>query len=86
VTQGQWEAVMGSNPSHSRRGRPGGERELGDAQEFLTRMNKKGDRYLYRLPSERSGSTRRERGEREKPKNLDAVAWYDQNSGGRRTQ
>ena len=84
VTQGQWEAVMGSNPSQFKAADgPVENVSWEDAQEFLTRMNKKGDRYLYRLPSDAEWEYAARAGEREKPKNLDAVAWYDQNSGGK---
>jgi formylglycine-generating enzyme required for sulfatase activity/tRNA A-37 threonylcarbamoyl transferase component Bud32 len=66
VTQGQWEAVMGYNPSSFARvqGIANEECKLlpvemvswDDVQEFLKKLNqseqKRGGRYLYRLPSE----------------------------------
>jgi formylglycine-generating enzyme required for sulfatase activity len=66
VTQGQWEAVMGNNPSSFARvqGIADEERKLfpvetvswDDAQEFIKKLNereqKRGGGYLYRLPSE----------------------------------
>jgi formylglycine-generating enzyme required for sulfatase activity len=66
VTQGQWQAVMGNNPSSFARvqGITDEERKLfpvemvswDDVQEFLKKLNeseqKRGGRYLYRLPTE----------------------------------
>ena len=66
VTQGQWEAVMGDNPSSFARvqGISDEERKLfpvemvswDDAQEFIKKLNeseqKRGGEYLYRLPTE----------------------------------
>jgi formylglycine-generating enzyme required for sulfatase activity/tRNA A-37 threonylcarbamoyl transferase component Bud32 len=66
VTQGQWEMVMGNNPSSFTRvrGIADEERKLfpvemvswADAQEFIKKLNeseqKRGGGYLYRLPSE----------------------------------
>jgi eukaryotic-like serine/threonine-protein kinase len=66
VTQGQWEAVMGNNPSAFARvqGISDEERKLfpvemvswDDAQEFIKKLNesakKRGSGYSYRLPSE----------------------------------
>jgi formylglycine-generating enzyme required for sulfatase activity len=86
VTQEQYLAVMGKNPSNFQ-----GESNLPveqvswlDAQEFLTRMNAKRNGHRYRLPSEaeweyaaRAGSTAAGTGL------LDAMAWDDSNSGGK---
>ena len=87
VTQGQWEAVMGSNTS--------GFQECGldcpvenvsweDAQEFIGRLNAMDGAGTYRLPTEaeweyaaRAGTTGDRYG------NLDAIAWYRDNSGRR---
>jgi len=55
VTQGQWEAVMGNNPSRFKEGGPECPVELvswKDAQEFLKKLNKTSDDLEYRLPTE----------------------------------
>ena len=84
VTQEQYQAVMGTNPSQSK-----GDNNLpvdsvtwNDAQEFLNRMNEREDRHHYRLPTEaeweyaaRAGTTQATYGP------LDSIAWYGNNSG-----
>jgi formylglycine-generating enzyme required for sulfatase activity len=85
VTQAQWEAVMGSNPSYFKGVNRPVENVLWDnAQQFIQRLNARNDGYVYRLPTEaeweyacRAGSTE------DYAVNLDAMAWYDDNSGGR---
>jgi formylglycine-generating enzyme required for sulfatase activity/predicted alpha/beta superfamily hydrolase len=84
VTQGQWESVMGVNPSRFR----GAERPVenvswDDAQQFLAALNRLGDGYHYRLPTEaeweyaaRAGS------DAVRPTPMREVAWYRGNSGG----
>ncbi len=55
VTQGQWQAVMGSNPSHfSSCGDdcPVEQVSWNDAQEFIRRLNAKEGTNQYRLPTE----------------------------------
>lgn len=53
VTQAQWRAVMGSNPSHFVGDDLPVERvQWSRAQEFIRRLNAKHDGYVYRLPSE----------------------------------
>ncbi len=82
ITQAQWEAVIGKNPSHFK-GDPALPVEnvsWNDAKKFcekLARMTGK----AYRLPSEaeweyacRAGTTGKYAGD------LDTMAWYDQNS------
>ena len=89
VTQGEWEAVMGTNPSHFSDCGPRCPVEQvswDDTQEFIRRMNAResGSGYVYRLPTEaeweygaRAGTTGARHGE------LDAIAWHRGNSGDR---
>ena len=89
VTQGEWESVMGSNPSYfdecgSRC--PVENVVWNDVQEFIRRLNEResGSEYEYRLPTEaeweyaaRAGTSGPRYGE------LDLIAWWDGNSGDR---
>ena len=87
VTQAEWEAVMGSNPS--RFDECGGDCPVenvswDDVQDFIGRLNALEGEVRYRLPTEaeweyaaRAGTA----GDRYAG-NLDAIAWYDGNSGG----
>ena len=87
VTQGEWESVMGSNPSSFDEcgSRCPVERvSWGDLQEFIRSLNERetGRGYRYRLPTEaeweyaaRAGTSVVRHGE------LDEVAWYADNSG-----
>jgi len=84
VTQGQWRAVMGDNPSEFKNGDdyPVEHVSWDDAQEFLKRLNQLDPGKNYRLPTEaeweyacRAGTTGERYGE------LDAIAWYNNNSG-----
>ena len=88
VTQGEWQALMGTNPASYV------DRTCGptcpatgvswtDAQGLVSRLNGLGDGFEYRLPTEaeweyaaRAGST----DDRYGP--LDRIAWYRENSGG----
>jgi formylglycine-generating enzyme required for sulfatase activity len=84
VTQAQWEAVMGSNPSHFKGpDRPVERVSWDEAQEFLKKLSAKGEG-RYRLPTEaeweyaaRAGST----GDRYSEA-LEEIGWYHGNSGG----
>jgi formylglycine-generating enzyme required for sulfatase activity len=77
VTQGEWQRLMGNNPSHFQGDRlPVEQVSWGDTQKFL--IKSKG----LRLPTEgeweyacRGGTTSSRYGE------LDAIGWYDGNSG-----
>jgi formylglycine-generating enzyme required for sulfatase activity len=55
VTQGQWQAVMGTNPSRFKdcgSNCPVEQVSWDDAQEFIKKLNARNDGYEYRLPSE----------------------------------
>jgi len=90
VTQGQWQRVMGSNPSWFKNcgdDCPVEEVSWNDAQDFIRRLNQREGTDKYRLPTEaeweyaaRAGSTTRfcfgnDNGQ------LGQYAWYDNNSG-----
>src|SRR5262245_39010611 len=53
VTQGQWQAVMGSNPSHFMGADfPVEQVDWNDVQKFFEKLNASNDGYRYRLPTE----------------------------------
>jgi formylglycine-generating enzyme required for sulfatase activity/uncharacterized protein YraI len=90
VTQGQWQAVMGNNPSMftGDPNRPVENVSWDDVQEFIRRLNAREGGAMYRLPTEaeweyaaRAGTTTRwsfgdDAGQ------LGRYAWYDRNAGG----
>ena len=86
VTQSEWQAVMGSNPSEfgGCGNCPVEQVSWDDVQGFIRRLNSQEGREVYRLPTEgeweyaaRAGTVGDRYG------NLDAIAWYGQNSGNR---
>ena len=97
VTQDEWQAVMGSNPSdNSGCGRcPVEEVSWEEVQDFIGRLNARSGGGRYRLPTEaeweyaaRGGTTTEtyagdltQRGGNVPV--LNGIAWYDENSGGR---
>ena len=83
VTQAQWQAVMGSNPSLVRGDNLPVERVTwNEAQEFIKRLNQISDEYIFRLPTEaeweyacRAGKSGDDAGD------MNSLAWFKDNSG-----
>jgi len=88
VTQQQWEAVMGNNPSHFNGGSlPVETVSWYDAQIFIQKLNQLSSKKFYRLPTEeeweyacRAGSTS-EYYFGDDESQLVEYAWYNSNSG-----
>jgi formylglycine-generating enzyme required for sulfatase activity len=86
VTQGQWQKVMGNNPSGFTKGDnyPVETISWDDAKEFIAKLNGR-SRYKFRLPTEAEWEyAARSGGKAQKyagGDDVDAVAWYSGNSG-----
>lgn len=88
VTQAEWEAVVGENPSYFKGVGPVEQVVWEDAQEFVRRLNEKEPGLGYRLPTEaeweyaaRAGSTAAYCFGDEEDQ-LGEYGWYAQNAGG----
>ena len=88
VTQGQWVRMMGNNPSYY----TGDDRlpveqvSWNDAQAFIVKLNALNDGYRYRLPTEAEWEYAAHGGTAGHNGNLDAIAWFDSNSGAKTHQ
>lgn len=87
VTQKEWQAVMGSNPSYFKGfNRPVEQVSWDDCQEFLRKLNEITGKH-FRLPTEAEWEYAARGGSRSLnykyagSDNLSSVAWYDSNSG-----
>lgn len=90
VTQGQWRAVMGSNPSKIKNcgdDCPVEQVSWDDAREFIRRLNAKEGTNRYRLPTEAEWEYAARAGSKtaycfgDKISSLDSYAWYSDNFG-----
>jgi formylglycine-generating enzyme required for sulfatase activity len=81
ITQGQWKALMGNNPSHFAKSGdnfPVEKVSWNDAHEFIKKLNEKTGKQ-YRLPSEAEWEYACRAGEIQEfcgDDNIDKVAWY----------
>jgi len=86
VTQAQWRAVMGTNPSHFAQAGPDAPVEMvswDDAQAFVRTLTAREPGWRYRLPSEAEWEYACRAGMAQDPYGPpEAIAWIKENSGG----
>ncbi len=84
VTQAEWEAVMGENPSQFEgANRPADSVSWDDAQAFIRALQEKDSSRHYRMPTEAEWEYAGCVGVGDAyARNGDTVAWYSENSGG----
>jgi formylglycine-generating enzyme required for sulfatase activity len=89
VTQAQWEAVMGNNPSHFKGpANPVEQVSWNDAREFIRRLNQKEGRGGYRLPTEAEWEYAARAGSAgvysfgDDPAQLEKYAWFGEKDAG----
>lgn len=83
VTQAQWQAVMGTDPSNFKGDSlPVEQVSWDDAQEFIRKLNVRNNGFLYRLPTEAEWEyAARARTTGNYAGSPDLMAWYGNNSG-----
>lgn len=89
VTQGQWEKIMGDNPSFFKKGDdlPVEQVSWNDAKEFIKKLNTSGKgRYQVKLPTEAQWEYAARSGGKQEVyaggNDVDRLAWFNANSGG----
>lgn len=85
VTQGQWHAVMGTNPSYFQKcgtNCPVENVSWNMAQQFIARLNSRSDGNNFRLPTEAEWEYAAQAGTAgDQADNVDEMAWYANNAG-----
>ena len=86
VTQAQWRAVMGTNPSHFKQAGPDAPVEMvgwDEVQVFIRKLNERDRDWRYRLPSEAEWEYACRAGTAKDPYGpAEAIAWIKENSNG----